>query len=293
MIKSMTGFGKAVCETSGKKITIEIRTLNSRNLDINIKLPAIYRDHESTLRNQVASKLNRGKTDIMIQVDQTGTEHTTKINRTVVKHYAAELNRTARELDISINDPVETLKIVMRMPDTLVSEQSLPDKSEWDTVYNSFIEALNETDNYRIAEGKAMQSDLENRIMLIEISLTSIDQFEAKRIETIRDRLQQNLGEFVGSNNIDRNRLEQEIIFYLEKLDITEEKVRLRNHIDYLRETLSGKEPSGKKVGFITQEIGREINTIGSKANDFNIQKLVVQMKDELEKIKEQSLNIL
>lgn len=293
MIKSMTGFGKSVCETAGKKVTIEIRTLNSRQLDINMKVPAIYRNNEALLRNQVASRLSRGKTDITIQIDHIGTEHITAINKTVVKHYVEELNKTAKELNMTRIDPLEIMKIAVRMPDTLITDHPNPDVMEWETVYKSFLEALGEVDKNRINEGEAMQTDLENRITTIETNLKSIEQFEGERIETVRSRLQYNLSEFFSNNSIDRNRFEQEIIYYLEKLDITEEKVRLKNHIDYFRETLGDEIPAGKKIGFITQEIGREINTIGSKANDFNIQKLVVQMKDELEKIREQSLNIL
>ena len=293
MIRSMTGFGKTECEPAGKKVTVEIRSLNSRQLDINLKLPAVYREKEALLRNRIASRLSRGKIDVTIQIDQTGTDQVPLINRAVVKHYFEELNKTAKDLNISGDDPLGMMKIALRMPDTLINYRTDPDEKEWDTVYNSFLDAIDRTDNYRAGEGDAMKSDLQNRISAIETSLSAIGHFEGTRIENIRTRLQHNLNEFFSNNNIDRNRFEQEIIFYLEKLDITEEKVRLRNHIDYLRDTLSGEEPAGKKLGFISQEIGREINTIGSKANDFNIQKLVVQMKDELEKIKEQSLNIL
>ncbi len=293
MIKSMTGFGKAEYSTGDKKITIEIRTLNSRQLDINLKVPAAYKDKEALIRNQTATALNRGKTDIIIYIDQAGSEHIPNINRDIVKHYFTELGETAKELNIPETDPVDLMKMALRMPDTLSANRPKPDEKEWNSVYRSFLDALGQTDAHRIQEGEAMKIDLKKRITSIEECLSSVEQFEKSRIDNIRIRLMQNLNEFFSNNNIDRNRFEQEIIYYLEKLDITEEKVRLANHIEYFRDTLSGKEPAGKKLGFISQEIGREINTIGSKANDFNIQKLVVQMKDELEKIKEQSLNIL
>jgi uncharacterized protein (TIGR00255 family) len=298
MIRSMTGFGKAECELAGKRVTVEIRSLNSRQLDINLKLPAIYREKEALLRNQIASRLSRGKIDVIIFIDQVATDQVATdqvsfINKAVVKHYFDELEKTAKELNINENDPLEMMKMALRMPDTLINYRTRPDEKEWDTVHNSFLYAVDRADKYRAGEGEAMKSDLQNRISAIETSLSAIDRFEGTRIDNIRTRLQQNLNEFLSNNNIDRNRFEQEIIFYLEKLDITEEKVRLKNHIDYLKDTLNGEEASGKKLGFISQEIGREINTIGSKANDFNIQKLVVQMKDDLEKIKEQSLNIL
>ncbi len=289
----MTGFGKAACELPGKKVTIEIRSLNSRHLDINLKLPGIYREKEAVLRSDVSQVLCRGKVDLTFTADQTGTEHIPVINRNAVRHYFEELSKTAADLRVTGNHNLELMKLTMRMPDILISGRQDPDENEWKTVYKTFRSALDHVDKYRGDEGEAMKADLVIRIDSIEGKLGEIDRFEDKRIETLRARLQQNLNEFLNNNNVDRNRFEQEIIFYLEKLDITEEKVRLANHISYFRETLSGKEPAGKKLGFITQEIGREINTIGSKANDFDIQKIVVQMKDDLEKIKEQSLNIL
>ncbi len=293
MIKSMTGFGKAVCELPGKKVTIEIRSLNSRHLDISLKVPGIYRSEETGFRADISQVLCRGKIDLNITVDNTGTEHIPVINRDAVQHYFQELSKTAAGLRITGDNNLELMKLTMRMPDILISGRQDPDEQEWGEVNKAFRNALVQVDKYRTDEGIAMKSDLEKRIAAIEASLSEIEQFEAGRIETVRSRLQQNLNEFFSKNNVDRNRFEQEIIYYLEKLDITEEKVRLANHIDYFRSSLMAKEPAGKKLGFISQEIGREINTIGSKANDFNIQKLVVQMKDDLEKIKEQSLNIL
>ncbi len=293
MIKSMTGFGKAACELPGKKVTIEIRSLNSRHLDINLKIPGIYRSRETEFRTDISQLLCRGKIDLIISIDHTGTEHIPVINRNAVRHYFQELSKTAAELRITGDNNLELMKLTMRMPDLLISGRQDPDEREWKEVYKGFRNALGQADKYRTDEGNAMKADLEKRIEAITDRLGEIERFEAGRIETVRARLLQNLNEFFSNNNVDRNRFEQEIIFYMEKLDITEEKVRLANHIDYFRSSLSANDPAGKKLGFISQEIGREINTIGSKANDFNIQKLVVQMKDELEKIKEQSLNIL
>jgi uncharacterized protein (TIGR00255 family) len=293
MIRSMTGFGKSELELADKKITIELRSLNSRQMDINLKLPAIYRDRESLLRNEIAQKLNRGKIDAAVYFDNTGTDAIPRINSKVVKFYAEQLQATGRELGMKTGDPLEIMKLAMRMPDTLTNERSEPDENEWNMIYSSFLEAIEQTDNFRIQEGKALESDLVDRLTSIGQLLSSITGFEKGRIENIRKKLQQNLNEFFNNSSVDRNRFEQELIFYLEKFDITEEKVRLQNHIDFFRETMNADEPAGKKLGFIAQEMGREINTIGSKANDFNIQKLVVQMKDELEKIREQSLNLL
>ncbi len=293
MIKSMTGFGKTECETGDKKVSIELRSLNSKQLDINLKIPPRYRDKEPVLRNEIAFRLKRGKVDLIINIDHPGTDHMPVINRVVVKHYVEQLNKTGEELGLTSNEPLEMMKLALRMPDTLLTARTGPDEDEWEAVYGCFTDALEQTDNYRIREGRALHADFKKRITAIEKYLSLVDQHEKKRIDNIRVKLQQNLNEFFNSDTVDRNRFEQEIIFYLEKLDITEEKVRLKNHIGYFRETLAKEEPAGRKLGFINQEIGREINTIGSKANDFNIQKLVVQMKDELEKIKEQSLNIL
>jgi uncharacterized protein (TIGR00255 family) len=289
----MTGFGKARCELAGKTLTIELRSLNSRQMDLNIKLPAVYREKETPLRNEITARLVRGKADLVIYSDGRGTDTLPRINREAVKEYMEQLDRMGREFGAVAPDTFEMMKLAIRMPDTLVNESPEPDETDWETIYNSVQAAIDSLDQYRIQEGGTLKSDLEGRVLSIEQSLFSISQFEENRISNIRRKLQQNLQEFLNSNTVDRNRFEQEIIYYLEKLDITEEKVRLTSHIDYFRETLEAETAQGKKLGFISQEMGREINTIGSKANDFNIQKLVVQMKDELEKIKEQTLNIL
>jgi uncharacterized protein (TIGR00255 family) len=293
MIRSMTGFGKAELELAGRKVTIEIRSLNSRQMDIITKIPSVYRDREPALRNEIASRLKRGKADLVIQIETTGSGGAHSINAGAVKHYAEQLGIIASDIGVDRYDRLEILKLAMRMPDTVSIEKSEADEKEWDSVFERFLDAIDQLDRYRIQEGEAMKADIGDRIRKIKEYLASVDQFEEPRIDTIRKRLQQNLREIIPANSLDLNRFEQEIVFYLEKLDITEEKVRLSNHIAYFMETLQSAEPPGKKLGFITQEMGREINTIGSKANDFNIQKLVVQMKDELEKIKEQSLNLL
>ncbi len=293
MIRSMTGFGKAELQLKGRKLSVELRSLNSKQLDINIKTPLLYREKEPVLRNEIAAWVKRGKADLIIQLESTEMESIYSINTPALKHYVEQLSGTAGELGIEKINRLELLKLAMRMPDTLSTEKPEMDEEEWELVFKCIVDAAGQLDAYRIQEGEAMKVDMTSRVNAIEENLSSIDKYEKIRIDNIRNRLQQNLQEFFSSSTIDRNRFEQEIIYYLEKLDITEEKVRLKNHLAYFRETLEAEEASGKKLGFISQEIGREINTIGSKANDFNIQKLVVQMKDELEKIKEQSLNVL
>ncbi len=293
MIRSMTGFGKAERELADKKLTVEIRSLNSRQLDISIKIPAIFRDKEILLRNEISTRLSRGKIDLGIYIDFTGTENVSHINTNAVKHYVEQLIKTGKELGINTGDNLEMMKIALRMPETLVSSSPEADEKEWELIYESFISAIEQVNRFRSQEGEAIRKDLENRMGVIEELLSAVDQFEKDRVYNIRKRLEQNLNEFLSNNSADRNRFEQEIIYYLEKIDITEEKVRLENHLKYFMETMEEEEPTGKKLGFITQEIGREINTLGSKANDHNIQKLVVGMKDELEKVKEQTLNIL
>lgn len=293
MTKSMTGFGKSECELADRKFTVEIRSLNSRQLDITIKLPGIYRDRETILRNDISARLCRGKIDVTVYIDHTGIEHIPIINIGAVKHYVEQLSNTGKEIGIGTVDKLEMMKMAMRMPETLTNNRLQPDEKEWGSVYQSFLSALEQVDRFRTQEGMAIHKDIMNRIDRIEELLGEIARFEEDRISVIRRRIQQNLSEFIGNSNVDRNRFEQEVIYYIEKLDISEEKVRLRNHVEYFRETMSTEEQSGRKLAFISQEIGREINTLGSKANDHNIQKLVIQMKDELEKIKEQTLNIL
>lgn len=291
MIKSMTGFGKATCELPGRKINIEVKSLNSKQLDINMRLPNIYREKDLILRNELSNKLGRGKVDVGFYVDFLGNEKNTSINQQVIESYYNQLLPLTDKLGLTEN--TDLLRAIMPLPDTIKIEQAELDEDEWNIIEDTFIKALNKLDEFRLQEGKILQLDIVSRIQNIRELVAFIEPFEKERIEKVRERILDQLNEIKGKVNIDSNRFEQEMIYFLEKLDITEEKVRLANHLDYFLETLANEEFVGKKLGFITQEIGREINTMGSKANHSELQKLVIQMKDELEKIKEQNLNIL
>jgi uncharacterized protein (TIGR00255 family) len=291
MIKSMTGYGKAIVETPQKKITIEIKSLNSKQLEINIKVPWLYKEKELDIKNMVSQKLDRGKVDLTIFFDVLDDEFIPVINKSIVKNYYNQLNEIAGELRIDFNEHI--LSTIMRLPETLKTEKPELSSDEWQLIKDQLTEALNMADLYRIEEGNALEKDLKISLARILSSLESIESFEEGRISKVREKLTSILEENVKSENIDKNRFEQELIFYLEKFDINEEKVRLKKHCEYFLETLNSPAPNGKVLGFIIQEIGREINTIGSKANDASIQKLVVMMKDDLEKIKEQTLNVL
>lgn len=292
MVKSMTGFGKASVESGNKKIVIEVKSLNSKQLDLNLRLPNLYKEKEMEIRSMVKDRLERGKVDMNIYFDSAEGEKTVSINRTVVMQYFNQMLEISDQLGIQ-TDKNELLQTVMRFPDTLqVKAEELADE-EWLALQTGIGQALQAIDTFRIQEGKALIKDIGHRIELIQQLAAQVPQFEVKRVETIRQKLAEKIDEWTDVKNIDQNRFEQEIIYYLEKLDITEEKVRLANHCKYFLETVDKEEAPGRKIGFIAQEIGREINTMGSKANDHDIQKLVVKMKDELEKIKEQSLNVL
>jgi uncharacterized protein (TIGR00255 family) len=291
MIKSMTGYGKAIAETSQKKITIEIKSLNSKQLDLNAKLPWLYKEKEPEIRNLVSQMLDRGKIDLSVYFDILEDEGVPVINKSIVKNYYKQLKEIAGELEINIDDQI--LPIIMRLPDSLKTEKpELPDE-EWHLVKNQILGSINVLDLYRIEEGKSIETDLRKRISGILDSLSAVETFEPGRIEKVSEKLISILKGNNGTENLDKNRFEQELIFYLEKYDMNEEKVRLKKHCDYFLETIETAAPNGKILSFIAQEIGREINTMGSKANDASIQKLVVMMKDELEKIKEQTYNIL
>jgi len=287
----MTGYGKAVLETPQRKITVEIKSLNSKQADINTKMPWIYREKELEIRNMVIRRLERGKIDLMISFDAMNDEPSPVINRNNVKNYYNQLREICNELGISSDS--ELLGIVMRLPESLKTERTELTEEEWNRVSKLIDDALSMTDLYRLEEGRAMAADLSKSVASITRYLDNLSTVEGDRLVRMREKLTASLNETVGSENVDKNRFEQELIFYLERLDITEEKVRLRKHCEYFLGTMNEKTSQGKKLGFITQEMGREINTIGSKANDAGIQKIVVQMKDELEKIKEQLLNIL
>lgn len=291
MIKSMTGYGKAIAETPQKKITIEVKSLNSKQLDLNTKLPWLYKEKEPEIRNLISQKLDRGKIDFSVYCDMIDDEVVTVINKTAVRNYYNQFKEIASDLKIDLDDQIFTA--IMKLPDTLKTEKTEIPEEEWEIVKTQIIEAINMLDLYRIEEGNSITTDLKKCIDKILSLLESVSTFESGRIAKVREKLDYLLEEAVGKENIDKNRFEQELIFYLEKYDINEEKIRLKTHCDYFLETMNTPAPNGKILNFIAQEIGREINTIGSKANDASIQKLVVMMKDELEKIKEQTLNVL
>jgi len=287
----MTGFGKAECELATRKISVEIKSLNSKTLDIYTKIPGIYRQKELEIRNELSKSLQRGKIEFILFYEYTDDSKATTINSGVVRNYIHQLKSISDEL--SINSQEQLLQIAMRLPDTLNIEREEIDEADWEKIQGTIKQAIEQLDNFRIQEGKHLLDDFISRIEIIEKYKNEITPFELARTVKIKEKINESLRNTIDEKDVDKNRFEQEIIYYLEKLDITEEKVRLTNHCKYFKEVVNEAEPSGKKLGFITQEIGREINTIGSKANDYDIQKIVVLMKDELEKIKEQGLNIL
>jgi len=287
----MTGYGKAIAETSRKKITIEIKSLNSKQLDLNTKLPWLYKEKEPEIRNLISQRLDRGKIDFSIFCDMLDDEVVTVINKSAVRSYYNQFKEIASELKIDLDDQI--FSAIMKLPDTLKTEKAEISEEEWDMIRSQIIESVTMLDAYRTEEGISIMTDLKKCIGKILELLDSVGTFEGGRIIKVREKLMTILEENAGTENLDKNRFEQELIFYLEKYDINEEKVRLKTHCDYFLETVETPSPNGKILNFIAQEIGREINTIGSKANDASIQKLVVMMKDELEKIKEQTLNVL
>ena len=291
MIKSMTGYGKAIAETPQKKITIEIKSLNSKQLDLNTKLPWLYKEKEPEIRNLISQKLDRGKIDFSIFIDSADQEVATVINKVAVRNYYNQFKDIAAELDISLDDQI--FSAIMKLPETLKTEKNEISESEWELIRNQIMQSLQMLDQYRIEEGNSIMADMIRCIEKILTLLDKIGTHEEGRLKKVREKLNAILEENIGNGNIDKNRFEQELIYYIEKFDINEEKVRLKTHCDYFLDTLKTDAPNGKLLSFICQEIGREINTIGSKANDAAIQKLVVMMKDELEKIKEQTLNVL
>ena len=283
MIQSMTGYGKSILQLPSKKITIELKSLNSKNLDLNSRVPSKYREKEIQIRRQLAKELVRGKIDISLFIEATGEELTTKINKEIVNHYLTQLKE--------ISDETNLLSVVMRLPDVLKVEREELDEYEWKDIEITIGEAIIQLKKFRLDEGIVLKDDFLVRIKIIKEHLKNIMDLDEERLIAVRVRLLKAISEL--EVNMDENRFEQEIIYYLEKLDITEEKVRLANHLDYFLLELDSGISNGKKLSFISQEMGREINTIGSKANFAPMQKLVVQMKDELEKIKEQLLNVL
>jgi len=288
MIQSMTGYGKSVLQLPTKKVTIEIKTLNSKNLDLNVRIPSYYRDKELTVRKKLSSGLVRGKIDFSIYVEMTADETTSVINKAVVNEYMQQLKNV---LFTDNNNDVELLKMAIRMPDALKTEREELDEGEWKLIDESIDEALKETIQYRVDEAASLEDDFKLRILNIRTYLEEVNALDEERLSNVRERLHKAIADL--QVDIDENRFEQELIYYLEKLDINEEKVRLGNHLEYFLQELDSSDSNGKKLGFIVQEIGREINTTGSKANYATMQKSVIQMKNELEKIKEQILNVL
>lgn len=290
MVKSMTGFGKGEAALRNKKITVEIRSLNSKQLDLSLRLPAVYRQSEYEIRNLIARTIQRGKVDVFVTVESQAVETSARINREVFREYLRQMNDTLSFSGIDAGyDAI--LPVIMRLPDVVATEAEAISEEEHAALLAAVEAAAAHLDAFRAQEGAILIADLLRRVELIEQYKTEVVPFEKARTETVKARILDNLSKLAV--DVDRNRLEQEMIFYLEKLDITEEKVRLTNHCNYFREVASSEEGAGRKLGFIAQEMGREINTMGSKANESNIQILVVKMKDELEKIKEQVLNIL
>ncbi len=282
----MTGFGKATLQLPTKKITVEVKSLNSKGLDLNVRMPSVYREMELGLRNQISQSLERGKVDFSLYIEVTGEETSTKVNAPIVKAYIAQMREILPEADAT-----ELMKMAVRMPDALKTERDEIDETEWKQIQTVIDEALTNINTFRKDEGLSLETEFRLRIENIRNFMNQAIALDPERIDNIKNRLQTAIDELKVT--VDENRFEQELIYYLEKLDITEEKVRLTNHLDYFLETLAGNEANGRKLGFITQEMGREINTMGSKSNHAGMQKLVVQMKDELEKIKEQVLNVL
>ena len=285
MIKSMTGYGKSVIQLPTKKITVELKSLNSKNLDLNTRVPSSYREKELEIRKLISKSLVRGKVDFNLYIEITGEKTTAKVNEGVVKQYMNQLK------NISSVAEVELLKMAVKMPDSMKTEREEIDAGEFKNILEAVNEALTAINQYRSDEGTVLENDFKIRIKNISELLIKIVAVDSERMAIVKDRLRKAVEDLKEA--VDENRFEQELIYYLEKYDITEEKVRLKNHLNYFNEALASSDSNGKKIGFICQEIGREINTIGSKSNHAPMQQLVVQMKDELEKIKEQSLNVL
>ncbi len=288
MIQSMTGYGKAVLQLSTKKVTIEIKSLNSKNLDLNVRIPSYYKEKELNVRKKLAKKLVRGKVDFSIFVEMTADETSTTINNGVVKQYMQQLRNVVQS---GTSEDLELLKMAISMPDALKTEREELDEEEWNLIDEKIDEALTKIVQYRIDEANSLEIDFKERIANIKKYLEEVNALDNDRIENVKARLKKAIDDLRVET--DENRFEQELIYYLEKLDINEEKVRLANHLDYFLQTLASEESNGKKLGFIIQEMGREINTTGSKANFAPMQKAVIQMKNELEQIKEQILNVL
>ena len=285
MIYSMTGYGKSVLQLPTKKVTIELKSLNSKSLDLNARMPSIYREKELIIRKLLADTLERGKIDFSIYVEATAEDTSTQINTPVVKQYMEQLRQVVD------GDPIELLKMAVRFPDALNTVREEIDENEWELIQNEINVAIKDLINHRLDEGEVLEKDFNQRVAIIDDLLEQVMAIDPERIIGVRERLLKGVEEL--KDKYDENRFEQELVYYIEKFDITEEKVRLKNHLNYFIDSINSDDSNGKKLGFISQEMGREINTIGSKSNYAPMQQLVVQMKDELEKIKEQLLNVL
>ena len=291
MIKSMTGFGKATGEVNNKKITVEIKSLNSKQADISVRMPSFYKEKELPLRSLINKNLQRGKIEFNLYAELLGDNSNLNLNKDLFKKYYEEFSVAANEVNPEHNSDI--VAVVSKMPDLLKAERNELDEKEWKGVFEIIKVALTEIDEFRCTEGSSLEKEITLRVNNISELLAAVEQYEEERLETVKARIIGNLKEVVEDKKIDKDRFEQELIYYIEKYDVTEEKIRLSQHCTYFKETMNSTISEGKKLGFITQEMGREINTLGSKANHSELQKIVVQMKDELEKIKEQILNIL
>ena len=291
MIRSMTGFGKVTADLGSRTVNVEVKCLNSKQADLYIKLPALYREGENQVRNELTRTLQRGKIEVSVWFESTGNERNVSINQAIIADYLEQLNQMEPTIKMPGNDVL--LPLVMRLPDVIKVDKQDFDEAEWSKLFETIKQAIGLVEEFRLQEGRSIGEDFKTRIRLIMEGVTRIRAIEKNRIERLRERMSNALTDIVERIKVDQNRFEQELIYYIEKLDINEEMVRLGNHCDYFLETLDTEESPGRKLGFISQEIGREINTIGSKANDSEIQRIVVEMKDELEKLKEQSFNVL
>lgn len=291
MIQSLTGFGKATCEYGNKKIVVEVKSLNSKQLDISTRVSGLYREKDIEIRNELSQQLERGKIDFALYIDNSGKESVTLINQSVVVGYYQQIKQLSE--NIGIEEPSNWFDVLLRLPDALKTETVDMDENEWIEIRKAMKIAIEQLQSFRIQEGKSLENVFNAKIARIGELLDQVATYEAERVEKIKARLEENLQSLSDKIDYDKNRLEQELIFYIEKLDVNEEKVRLRTHLNYFVETMQHEKSPGKKLGFIAQEIGREVNTLGSKSNHSEMQKIVVLMKDELEQIKEQVLNVL
>lgn len=290
MIQSMTGFGKSTAELHKRKITVEVKSLNSKQLDLSVRLPNLYKEHEMEIRNQLSRQLDRGKVDFLIYIENIGSETATQINQSIIEGYYNQIKESCEKLGVAV--PQDWFQVLLRLPDVLKYEAQEVDEEEWLMVSNVISEAIDQLHAFRKQEGAMLQKLFEEKISNIKTLLTDIEPFEAERVDKIKGRISEALQK-IEDFDYDKNRFEQEMIYYIEKLDINEEKNRLNNHLKYFLETMTSGSGQGKKLGFIAQEIGREVNTMGSKSNHAEMQQVVVKMKDELEQIKEQVLNVL